>query len=384
MCLFSLLHQSLSWYGGSFFTGKGLSKYQKYYDAGYPWTTSVKSNYTYLAQAPIWCSFYGVRCGTESSSLDYRRVTSISSREFPLEGYLTPLGSLAELTTFQVNGNGIGNGISGTIPQSFFSMPKMQTLHLSRNELTGPIPPITSINPQLLQISLENNFLEGSIPESWGMPRLRTLSLSNNRFAGTIPSTLRRSSRLDTLSLRNNQLSGTIPVLDQSSLMFIDFSDNYLTMGSLQEVPLSTFSPTNSIEAVSDNDYTNIRLQSNCLVFRNPYHPSQNVDATHCRGEKVCQNSCWLWYHDTWIDRYASLFTTYPEPSASPTTTPTVAPSKLTILPQDIIAEGLELFAMAKSIPRLQTLDGAFFRLCVYFVHYFTCHRTYTVDHLTQ
>ena len=197
---------------------------------------------------------------------------------------MTPIGSLAELTTFS-----IGNEISGTIPQSFFSKPKMQVLDLSNNQLTGSIPPITSVNSQLLQIFLGNNFLEGRIPESLGMlTGLQTLYLSDNRFAGTIPSTLRRLSRLGSLSLRNNQLSGTIPVLDQSSLRSIDLSVNYLTMGSLKEVPLSTF----SLDANITEYEMDIDLQSNCLVFSNPSKPSQNVNATHCGGEQVYQNSC--------------------------------------------------------------------------------------------
>ena len=43
------------------------------------------------------------------------------------------------------------------------------------------------------------------------------------------------------------------------------------------------------------------------------------------------------------------------------------------------VAEGVELYAMAKAIPRLQTLDGASFRLCFHF-HYSTCHQADTVN----
>ena len=43
------------------------------------------------------------------------------------------------------------------------------------------------------------------------------------------------------------------------------------------------------------------------------------------------------------------------------------------------VAEGVELYAMAKAIPRLQTLDGASFRLCPH-LHYSTCHQADTVN----
>ena len=64
--------------------------------------------------------------------------------------------------------------------------------------------------------------------------------------------------------------------------------------------------------------------------------------------------------------------------------TPTEAPSKLTILPQAIMAEGLQLLDMAKSIPRLQKFDGMSFELFSHHHHYFTCHHFDMVAYLSQ
>jgi hypothetical protein len=97
-------------------------------------------------------------------------------------------------------------------------------------------------------------------------------------LTGTIPSTLRRLSNLKILVLDDNMLTGTIPVLDQPSLKEINLFENYLTMGSLEEVPMSTFS-TSALDG-------GIQLHSNCLVFRNPVKPSQDADATNCRGKQ--------------------------------------------------------------------------------------------------
>ena len=204
---------------------------------------------------------------------------------------------------------GGSNKISGSIPQSFFTLPKMLNLYLNNNQLTGSIPSITSVNPQLTSLSLSNNRLEGSIPESLTMMKglgflnldrntfdgtipkalsqltsLHYLYLNSNSLTGTIPSSLRRISKLKMLYLERNMLTGTIPVLDQSTLQDINLSDNFLTMGSLEEVPLSTFSAS-SLDAVID-------LLSNCLVFRNPKKPSQDADATHCGGKQALQSSC--------------------------------------------------------------------------------------------
>ena len=205
-----------------------------------------------------------------------------------LEGYLTPLGSLSELSYFNI----ASNRIYGSIPRSFVNFPKMDYLDLHDNRLTGSIPPITSSKSPLNSLNLNDNGLEGTIPESLGMlTGLVTLNLGQNAIGGTIPSTLRRLTKLRWLSLDNNQLSGTIPVLDQSSFQVITLFQNYLTMGSLETVPLSTFSP-NAL----------INIKSNCLVYRIPGKPSQNVDATHCKGERIPHNICCLRYHNTWFN----------------------------------------------------------------------------------
>jgi hypothetical protein len=47
------------------------------------------------------------------------------------------------------------------------------------------------------------------------------------------------------------------------------------------------------------------------------------------------------------------------------------------------MAEGLELFAMAKAIPRLQNFEGASFKSCLD-LHYSTCHQANTVDLSSQ
>ena len=206
-------------------------------------------------------------------------MDSISLSTSNLVGYLTPLGSLTEMTYFKIN----GNKISGTIPQSFFNMPKMRFLDLDNNQLTGSIPLIRSVNTRLQDLFLNNNRLEGTIPESLIMLNIvERLFLGRNSLVGTIPRFLGLLPNLRALHLQNNHLTGTIPVLDQKWLWNIDLSVNYLTMGSLEAVPLSTFS-------THAPDY-NIALQSNCLVFRNFVKPSQNVDATHCRGERVLSN----------------------------------------------------------------------------------------------
>ena len=271
----SLLHTPSSWYDAYFITDYNYG--YNYGDYATPWYTS-DYKYTEPIRAPRWCSFKGVSCCTNPSRADYRRVISISLPACKLEGSLTPLGSLSEIITFDIS----DNSISGSIPPSFYSMPKMEHLFLRKNLLTGSLPPITSTNGRLKTLKLNANRLTGRIPESMsnlkalsdlntadnklvgtipsslaGTISMTSLFLCYSRLTGTIPSTLRRLTNLQHLDLGNNLLTGTIPVLDQNSLTVVDLIINYLTMGSLQEVPLSTFAPD-----------AGVYLHTNSLVFR--------------------------------------------------------------------------------------------------------------------
>ena len=73
-----------------------------------------------------------------------------------------------------------------------------------------------------------------------------------------------------------------------------------------------------------------------------------------------------------------------------PVVRPTLAPSRLPVpSAADVqqaaaaMAEGLELFAMAKAIPRLQNFGGMCFKSC-FDLDYSTCHQTYAVDPSSQ
>ena len=84
------------------------------------------------------------------------------------------------------------------------------------------------------------------------MTNLVAIDFSYNFFNGTIPSTM---SAL-------------------TSLEYVNFDNNYLTMGTASTVPISTFS--------SFTLSKNISLSDNCLAFDTTV-PYRHVTATHCR-----------------------------------------------------------------------------------------------------
>ncbi|CAL9043944.1 unnamed protein product, partial [Musa banksii] len=106
------------------------------------------------------------------------------------------------------------NKLEGEIPGDIGSLPKLQTLFVSRNQLTGSIPPEIGKLASLTGLHMGFNSLEGSIPQELGsLSHLRFLNLSNNQLGGMIPTSPfpQNCSRLQIFSLSHNNLVGTIP-----------------------------------------------------------------------------------------------------------------------------------------------------------------------------
>ncbi|KAK9116977.1 hypothetical protein Sjap_015924 [Stephania japonica] len=103
--------------------------------------------------------------------------------------------------------------LSGQIPDALQFCPSLQTLDLSRNSISGPIPPNLCVwMPYLVTLDLSNNDLVGPIPADLvNCKFLNNIVISNNRLSGGIPYQLSRLTRLKKFVAANNQLSGEIP-----------------------------------------------------------------------------------------------------------------------------------------------------------------------------
>jgi hypothetical protein len=110
--------------------------------------------------------------------------------------------------------------ISDNIPSCLFSIPNLQTLHLSGNGLTGSFPFSSSddddtssaaISSSLSDLSLSHNQLTGTIPLSIQERSWINLDLSYNKLTGTLSSSFSSYDSESSLSLDINRLSGDIP-----------------------------------------------------------------------------------------------------------------------------------------------------------------------------
>jgi len=166
--------------------------------SGLAWTRS--DNWLTDTPAEDW---YGV--GVD----DNGRVAHLDLSRNRLSGSIPPqLGDLRHLQSIAL----FNNALTGHVPEELSHLDRLETLLLFSNDLTGTIPHWLVEMPSLRVLSLNSNDLTGPIPmELSRMPVIESLSLGWNAFTGEIPPELGNLSTLRVLYLGGNELEGGIP-----------------------------------------------------------------------------------------------------------------------------------------------------------------------------
>ncbi|XP_058095476.1 probable LRR receptor-like serine/threonine-protein kinase At1g07650 isoform X1 [Magnolia sinica] len=118
--------------------------------------------------------------------------------------------------------------LSGVLPPELARLRFLHNLDLTRNLLSGPIPPEWATLP-LTGISLMANRLTGPIPKEIGnIATLQYMNLEANGLSGLIPPELGNLINLEELSLSSNRLTGELPIELARLTNLVDFriSDN--------------------------------------------------------------------------------------------------------------------------------------------------------------
>ncbi|CAN6690842.1 unnamed protein product [Malus baccata var. baccata] len=160
--------------------------------------------------------------------------------------------------------------LKGTLPLELVDLTYLQEIDLTRNYLSGTIPPEWSSLP-LLNISLLGNRLTGSIPKELGnITTLKSLDISFNNFSGPLPQELGSWANIERLMLRSCNLTGKIPLYlaQMKNLKTLDLSFNKLT----GEIP-------SSFDSLPNVAY--IFLTGNLLTGPVPAWPRVNVDLSY-------------------------------------------------------------------------------------------------------
>ena len=121
-------------------------------------------------------------------------------------------------------------GLTGSIPQSFILLQKLEEIVLNVNSLSGNIPLSFASFRNLTTLYLNVNQFSGSIPPfGSNQDKLVTFELPFNRLSGVIPSTISRLKGVQTLLLACNRLTGTLPEMQNfKDLRSFDVSINEL------------------------------------------------------------------------------------------------------------------------------------------------------------
>ena len=140
--------------------------------------------------------------------------------------------SWQELRKFTI----VGGEYVGSIPLSLCSLNKLEYIDFSYCQFTGIIPEcIFSMLPSLQSVDLSHNGLSGPIPETVGSAQsLEKLVLAYNYLNGTLPRSIGKLKNLIFLSLYGNSLIGEIPsefdaLRNVEYLVTIDLSYNMIS-----------------------------------------------------------------------------------------------------------------------------------------------------------
>ncbi|KAK9165525.1 hypothetical protein Scep_000716 [Stephania cephalantha] len=169
---------------------------------------------------------------------------------------VAPLANLTRLATFNASGFALPGpipdwlgpalpsltvldlrscSVSGVIPSTFRNLSNLNSLLLSRNNLTGIIPSTLGALSSLSLLDLGHNSFTGSIPSSFAnFGNLSSLDLSFNFLSGSIPGEIGMLGSLKLLNLSGNSFSSGIPAAigNLSGLIELDLGFNALS-GSL-------------------------------------------------------------------------------------------------------------------------------------------------------
>ncbi|KAK2982988.1 hypothetical protein RJ640_001621 [Escallonia rubra] len=190
-----------------------------------------------------------------SLNLGYNKLTSESELPFvtslancglleilvlgpnPIKGTLPK--SLGNLSTSLELLDATSCQIKGVIPAEIGNLSNLVDLSLVDNYLTGSVPVTIGKLAKIQSLKISNTTMERTIPDSiCDLTNLVALDLSKNKLYGSIPSCLKNISSLQSLLLDNNELSSIIPTTLWSlgDILVLNLSSNALSGSLTQEI----------------------------------------------------------------------------------------------------------------------------------------------------
>ncbi|GLU06661.1 hypothetical protein SLE2022_236680 [Rubroshorea leprosula] len=187
------------------------------------------------------------------------------------------------------------NALTGTVPLNINNLTNVNELNLAHNNLTGPLPDLTSMS-SLNYVDLSSNSFDSSEAPVWfsTLSSLTTLVLEYGSLQGTLPQKLFSFPQIQQVKLRNNALNGTLDFGDNigPQLELVDLQNNQIsliTVGSGYTNTLILVGNPVCTTALSNTNYCQLQQQ-----VRKPYSTSlANCGSKSCpTDQKLSPQSC--------------------------------------------------------------------------------------------
>uniref|UniRef100_A0A6I9QQJ8 Receptor-like protein EIX2 n=1 Tax=Elaeis guineensis var. tenera TaxID=51953 RepID=A0A6I9QQJ8_ELAGV len=185
------------------------------------------------------------------------------------------------------------NNLSGEIPLSLCHL-GYGVLDFSKNLLSGELPNCWNHSSFIFVIDFSNNNLSGSIPPSICSLRfLESLHLSNNNLLGELPLSLKSCTRLNTLDLGQNGFTGKISTWIGESLLSLkilrlrsnklvgNIPSNLSRLGALQILDLASNNLSGTIPS-SFGNFTAMKVsgEMNGTILKNYTRYNEKMQVT--------------------------------------------------------------------------------------------------------
>lgn len=186
------------------------------------------------------------------------------------------------------------NALSGKVPKNLNNLSSLNELNLAHNKLIGPLPNLTKMDA-LNYVDLSNNSFYSSEAPDWfsTLPSLTTLVIEHGSLHGTLPSKVFSFPQIQQVLLRNNALNGSFNMGDSIStqLQLVDLQNNQISSVTLTADYTNTLILVGNpvCTALSDTNYCQLQQQST-----KPYSTSlANCGSKMCPPEqKLSPQSC--------------------------------------------------------------------------------------------